>query len=101
METIDELQCVPGDRDRRRYPWAPALSRCGLVADAKDGVLPPNAPPLGATIETDLAEHGFALLRARWPCVLRLALRSLTSKAFERAANAFEALVRNGDPEAA
>ena len=30
----------------------------------EDGVLPDNAPRLGATIETDLAEHGFSVLRA-------------------------------------
>jgi hypothetical protein len=29
-----------------------------------DGELPPDAPPLGSTISTDLAEHGFAVLRA-------------------------------------
>ena len=75
---------------------------CGMVADAERWRLPANAPPLGATIETDLAEHGFALLRAAMALRSREAgRRRLTSKAFERAANAFEALVRNGDPEAA
>jgi hypothetical protein len=65
-----------------------------------NGVLPEDAPPLGATIETDLAEHGFALLRAS------LALRSqegstqLSSQGFLRAATAFEALIRNASPEA-
>ncbi len=29
----------------------------------EDGVPPPHAPRFGSTIETDLAEHGFALLR--------------------------------------
>lgn len=65
-----------------------------------EGVLPPNAPPLGATIETDLAEHGFALLRGAMALRAQAGASALTSKAFERAANAFEALVRNGDPEA-
>lgn len=61
------------------------------------GVLPDGAPVLGVTIEVDPAEHGFSVLRAA------LALRELgdgsdTARAgFERAANAFEALVRNGD----
>ena len=64
-------------------------------------MLPPNAPPLGATIETDLAEHGFALLRGAMALRAQAGASELTSKAFERAANAFEALVRNGDPEAA
>jgi hypothetical protein len=64
------------------------------------GVLAEDAPPLGSTIETDLAEHAFSLLRAA------LAAREsgeiapgLTQQAFERAANAFEALVRNGSDE--
>ena len=65
METIDELTAflttatVDGILGRLLYRGAAwSLMR-------EDGVLPPNAPPLGATIETDLAEHGFALLRAR------------------------------------
>ena len=37
----------------------------------------------------------------RWPFVPRPAPSELTNKAFERAGNAFEALVRNADPEAA
>ncbi|NBY23556.1 MAG: DEAD/DEAH box helicase, partial [Gammaproteobacteria bacterium] len=61
--------------------------------------LPLNAPPLGATIETDLAEHGFALLRAAMAMRAKAGSSKLTGKAFERSANAFEALVRNGDPE--
>jgi hypothetical protein len=65
-----------------------------------NGVLPANAPPLGATIETDLAEHGFSLLRAAMALRTQAGASDLTSKAFERAANAFEALVRNADPEA-
>src|SRR5690242_13939795 len=65
----------------------------------EDGVLPANAPPLGATIETDLAEHGFALLRGAMALRAQAGASDLTSKAFERAANAFEALVRNGDPK--
>lgn len=66
----------------------------------EQGVLPPNAPFFGETIETDLAEHGFALLRAAIALRAQDGASELTSKAFERAANAFEALVRNGDPEA-
>ncbi len=63
----------------------------------RDGLLPDGAPAFGPTIETDLAEYGFSVLRAS------LALReqggemSTALAGFERAANAFEALVRNGD----
>jgi len=63
LETIDELTAflaiatVDGILGRLLYRGAAwSLMR-------EEGVLPANAPPLGATIETDLAEHGFALLR--------------------------------------
>ncbi|KSK48958.1 DEAD/DEAH box helicase [Pseudomonas aeruginosa] len=100
METIDELTAflttatVDGILGRLLYRGA----AWSLMRD--EGVLPPNAPPLGATIETDLAEHGFALLRGAMALRVQAGASELTSKAFERAANAFEALVRNGDPEA-
>lgn len=100
METIDELTAflttatVDGILGRLLYRGAAwSLMR-------KEGVLPPNAPPLGTTIETDLAEHGFALLRGAMALRAQAGDSELTSKAFERAANAFEAIVRNGDPEA-
>jgi len=99
LETIDELTTflttatVDGVLGRLLYRGAAwSLMR-------ENGVLPPNAPPLGATIETDLAEHGFALLRGAMALRAQAGTSELTSKAFERAANAFEALVRNGDPE--
>ena len=99
METIDELTAfltdatVDGILGRLLYRGAAwSLMR-------ENGVLPPNAPPLGATIETDLAEHGFALLRGAMALRAQAGTSDLTSKAFERSANAFEALVRNGDPE--
>ncbi|WP_018009373.1 hypothetical protein U8C32_04335 [Sinorhizobium medicae] len=100
METIDELTeflataTADGILGRLLYRGAAwSLMR-------EEGVLPPNAPPLGATIETDLAEHGFALLRGAMALRAQAGASELTSKAFERAANAFEALVRNSDPEA-
>lgn len=99
METIEELTTflttatVDGILGRLLYRGAAwSLMR-------KNGVLPPNAPPLGATIETDLAEHGFALLRGAMALRAQAGTSELTSKAFERAANAFEALVRNSDPD--
>lgn len=98
METIDELTAflatatVDGILGRLLYRGAAwSLMR-------EEGVLPATAPPLGATIETDLAEHGFALLRGAIALRAQAGASDLTSKAFERAANAFEALVRNGDP---
>lgn len=100
METTDELTAflttatVDGILGRLLYRGAAwSLMR-------EEGVLPPHAPALGATIETDLAEHGFALLRGAMALRTQAGVSELTSKAFERAANAFEALVRNGNPEA-
>jgi hypothetical protein len=65
-----------------------------------NGVLPEGAPALGATIDTDLANHGFALLRAAMALRARDGASELANKAFERAGNAFEALIKNADPEA-
>ncbi|MDX8462369.1 DEAD/DEAH box helicase [Mesorhizobium humile] len=99
METIDELTTflaaatVDGVLGRLLYRGAAwSLMR-------EEGVLPPNAPPLGATIETDLAEHGFALLRGAMALRAQAGASDLTNRAFERAANVFEDLVRNGDAE--
>ena len=99
METIDELTTflttatvdgILGGLLNRGAAWS---------VMRENGVLPPNAPPLGPTIETDLAEHGFALLRGAMALRAQSGTSELASKAFERAANAFEALIRNGDPE--
>lgn len=100
METPDELTTflatatTDGILSRLLYRGA----AWSLMREA--GVLRQNAPPLGATIETDLAEHGFALLRGAMALRAKTGASALTNRAFERAANAFEALVRNGDPEA-
>lgn len=99
METIEELTAflttatLDGILGRLLYRGAAwSLMR-------EEGVLPPNTPQVGTTIETDLAEHGFALLRGAMALRTQAGASELTSKAFERAANAFEALVRNGDPQ--
>lgn len=99
METVDELTTflttatADGILGRLLYRGAAwSLMR-------ENGVLPASAPALGATIETDLAEHGFALLRGAMALRTQVGTSDLTSAAFERAANAFEALVRNGDPD--
>lgn len=98
METSDELTAfltaatVDGILGRLLYRGA----AWSLMREA--GVLRQGAPPLGVTIETDLAEHGFALLRGAMALRTQTGASDLTNTAFERAANAFEALVRNGDP---
>lgn len=62
----------------------------------RDGVLPDDAPRFAVSLGTDLAEYGLSLLRAA------LKLRELEGPSalgrisFERAADAFHYLVRNG-----
>jgi hypothetical protein len=99
LETIEDLtlflQSAGGEGARGRLQAqgdARAIIR-------QDGVLPEGAPAFAASIDTDLAEVGFSLLRAS------LALRETGGdpvawrSGFVRAGNAFEALVQNGPPD--
>lgn len=97
METPDELQAFLGEMIQPGL-WGQLLARGSAWSLMRqDGVLPDGAPPFGRTIDADLAEYAFSVLRAA------LALKEtgegdeLSTRAFERAANAFESLVRNGD----
>jgi hypothetical protein len=64
LETPDELRVFLTDATRDGV-WNRLLYRGAAWALMReDGVLPENAPQLGATIETDLTEHGFSVLRA-------------------------------------
>lgn len=99
METIEDLQKYLLQATRNDV-WGHLLDRgtaWGIMRQA--GVLPVDAPHFGETIDTDLAEYGFSVLRAA------LALREtegqteVTNQSFEKAAVAFESLVRNGSPE--
>lgn len=100
METIEELEGflsgatrdgVRGQLLDRGTAWAIMRQR---------GELPEDAPPLGETIETDLAEYGFSVLRAALALKEAGGRVEVARRAFEKAANAFESLVRNGSPEA-
>lgn len=101
METIDELQgfLAEATRDDVRDQLLDRGTAWAIMRQA--GQLPEDAPPFGKTIETDLAEYGFSVLRAA------LALRKaggsveVAQRAFEKAGSAFESLVRNGSPDAA
>jgi len=98
LETIEELRTFL-ERTARPGVWNRVLYRGAAWAlMRKDGVLPDDAPPLGDTMATDLAQHGFSLLRAALGLREKQGPSELASTGFERAANAFEALVRNGDP---
>ncbi len=101
METPDELIAfiVAATQDD---VWGGLLRRgTAWSIIRREGVLPADAPPLGRTIETDLAEYGFALLRAALALKERAGEGEIGRKGFEFAANAFEALVRNGAPDSA
>ena len=98
METVEELvgfleRALAGDARRRIVDTGEAWS---IVRH--DGIIPTDAPAFRATLESDLAEYGFALLDAG------LALNALerghpkARKAFFTSGKVFEALVRNGDP---
>jgi hypothetical protein len=100
LETSDELQAFL-TKATQEGVWGRLLDRGAAWSIMRQaGVLPEDAPPLGEQIDIDLAEHGFSILRAA------LSLRELDGtsvlcqRAFERAGNAFESLVRNGAPEA-
>ncbi len=101
MENIDELYdfAVRASQDG---VWGQLLNRGAAWSIVRrDGILPPDAPQrLGATIATDLAEHGFSLLRAALGLREREGPSEIARKAFERAANSFESLVRNGADDA-
>ena len=97
METVDELNAFIGEMVQPDL-WGRLIDRGSAWSLMRQGgALPDGAPAFGPTIEADLAEYGFSVLRAS------LALRELNDEAgaaragFERAANAFEALIRNGD----
>lgn len=99
METIDELQTFIG-RATRDNVRGRLLSRGEARAIIRRaGQLPDDAPALGETLDTDLSEYGFSVLRA---C---LTLREQGGDAgvwragFLKAGSAFEALVRNGSPQ--
>ncbi|HJP69071.1 MAG TPA: DEAD/DEAH box helicase, partial [Sphingomicrobium sp.] len=100
METIEELQAFldVATRDNARGRLLKRGEARAIIR--RSGQLPDDAPPLGEALDTDLSEYGFSLLRAG------LALREHGGSptdwhaAFLKAGNAFEALVRNGFPEA-
>jgi hypothetical protein len=95
------MNCAISTGATRDGVWNRLLYRGAAWALMReDGVLPDNAPRLGATIETDLNEHGFSVLRAALALREKAGPSELSNRGFERAANAFEAIVSNGDPSA-
>ena len=100
METSEELHDFLTSRTQDGV-WGRLLDRGAAWSIMRQaGVLPEDAPPLGDDIEIDLAEHGFSILRAALTLRELDGTSELCQRAFERAGNAFESLVRNGAPEA-
>lgn len=100
MENLEELESFLAEATQEET-WGRLLYRGTAWAIMRqEGKLPDDAPPLGTTIETDLAEYGFAILRAALALNEHQGNSTLCQQAFEKSANAFESLVRNASPEA-
>ena len=98
METIEDLQAFLGDATQEKVRGRLLDRGEARAIIRRRGQLPDDAPAFGETLDTDLSEYGFSLLRAS------LALRekdgdaSVWRDGFLRAASSFESLVRNDSP---
>ena len=99
METVEELESFierVSNSPFRAGRLALGEARAGI---RREGQLPGGAPVFAASLDTELSEYAFSMLRAS------LALRErqegstkIWQKGFRKAGDAFEALVRNGSP---
>lgn len=99
METIEELQEFIGTVAQPNIRGRLLARGEARAIIRREGQLPDGAPAFAASLDTDLSEYGFSLLRAS------LALRerqegdaTVWREGFLAAGNAFEALVRNSSP---
>ncbi len=99
METTEELQEFIGAIGQPNIRGRLLARGEARAIIRRNGQFPEGAPAFAASLETDLSEYGFSLLRAS------LALRerregdaTVWREGFLTAGNAFEALVRNGSP---
>jgi hypothetical protein len=99
LETIDELQAFidTATRDNIRGRLLDRGEARAIIRRA--GLLPADAPALGETLDSDLSEYGFSLLRASLSLREQQGDPHVWRPGFLKAGNAFEALVRNGSPE--
>ena len=96
METTEELQTFLTADMVQPDLWGRLIARGSAWSLMRqDGVLPDGAPAFRATIEVDLAEHAFSVLRGAPALRERGEALDLATRAFERAANAFESLDRS------
>jgi hypothetical protein len=99
LETIEELEVflaeltVDGFRSRLK---ARGEARSIIM---HEGTLPEDAPIFAESIETDLTEYGFSLLRAALALKEANGNVEIWRKGFTQAGNIFESLVQNGSPE--
>jgi hypothetical protein len=96
LETIEELEgfLAGATRDGIRGQLLDRGTAWAIMR--QQGELPEDAPPLGETIETDLAEYGFSVLRAALALKESGGRVEVARRAFEKAANAFESLAGCG-----
>jgi hypothetical protein len=99
LETADELTAFIVDATQDNVRGGLLRRGAAWSIIRREGALPDDAPPLGRTIETDLAEYGFALLRGALALKERAGETEIARRGFEYSAAAFEALVRNGAPD--
>lgn len=99
METVEELTGFLREITQEGYRGRLQARGQARALMRHDGHLPADAPPLGETIDSDLADYGFSVLRAA------MALRALEGdpdlwrRGFVDAGGAFESLVQNGSQE--
>ena len=99
METIEELQefVQRATQDDIRGKLLARGETRAIIR--RNGQLPEEAPQLGETLDIDLSEYGFSLLRASMALREKKGEPKIWSTGFLKAGNAFEALVRNGSSE--
>ena len=100
LETVEELEEFLRTTTRENVRGRLLARGEARAVMRDDGQLPADAPPFAATIDTDLADYGFSVLRAALALREAVGSTALARTGFEKAANAFEALVRNGPVDA-
>ncbi|WP_237056111.1 DEAD/DEAH box helicase [Microbulbifer sediminum] len=99
METIEELQEFIGAIGQPNIRGRLLARGEARAIIRRNGQLPQGAPAFAASLDADLSEYGFSLLRASLSLRERQEGNALAwREGFLTAGNSFEALVRNGSP---
>ncbi|MGH3851234.1 MAG: hypothetical protein ACRDRT_16345, partial [Pseudonocardiaceae bacterium] len=99
METIDELTALLIETTADGYRGRLQARGEARALIRHVGVLPPDAPPFGDEIDSDLADYGLSVLRASMALREQGGDPEVWRRGFVRAGGAFEALVQNGSQE--